>query len=165
MKIDQNGDISSIYDKDAKHELLKAPIMLELRDNPSPSWPAWEVLYDVVQSPAREYVVEPDDQVIERGPARVALEITRKAAGSTFVQRVRLAEGADRVDVETIIDWRSPNSGAQSVFPVHARPTRKRSTTWASAPSSAATTNRTIRSAGAAVGRHRRRERNVRRRR
>ena len=117
VKIDQNGDISSIYDKDAKHELLKAPIMLELRDNPSPSWPAWEVLYDTVQSPAREYVADPTIKVIEHGPARVALEITRKAAGSTFVQRIRLAQGADRVDVENLIDWRSPNSLLKASFP------------------------------------------------
>ncbi len=120
VKIDQNGDIASIYDKDAKHELLKAPIMLELRDNPSPSWPAWEILYDVVQSPAREYVANPTIKVIERGPARVALEITRKAAGSTFVQHVRLAQGADRVDVENLIDWRSANSSLKASFPFSA---------------------------------------------
>ena len=117
VKIDSNGDISSIYDKDAKRELLRAPIMLELRDNPSGSWPAWEVLYDTVQSPAREYVADPVIKVIERGPARVALEITRKAAGSTFVQRIRLAQGADRVDVENLIDWRSPNSLLKASFP------------------------------------------------
>ncbi len=94
--------------------------MLELRDNPSASWPAWEVLYDVVQSPAREYVANPAIRIVERGPARVALEITRKAAGSTFVQRVSLAEGADRVDVETNIDWRSPNSELKASFPLTA---------------------------------------------
>ena len=120
VKIDQNGDISSIYDKDAKHELLRAPIMLELRDNPSGSWPAWEVLYDTVQSPAREYVSDPVIKIIERGPARVALEITRKAAGSTFVQRIRLAQGADRVDVENHIDWRSANSLLKASFPLAA---------------------------------------------
>ena len=117
VKIDQNGDISSIYDKDAKHELLKAPIMLELRDNPSPSWPAWEVLYDTVMSPAREYAANPTVKVIERGPARVALEITRTAGGSTFVQHVSLAEGGDRVDVENLVDWRSPNTELKASFP------------------------------------------------
>jgi alpha-mannosidase len=117
VKIDQNGDISSIYDKDAKHELLRAPIMLEMRDDPSPSWPAWEVLYDTVQAPAREYVSNPVIKVIEHGPARVALEITRKAAGSTFVQHVRLAQGSDRVDVENLIDWQSPNTLLKASFP------------------------------------------------
>src|SRR5579862_6200259 len=117
VKIDQNGDIASIYDKDAKHELLKAPIMLELRDNPSGAWPAWEVLYDTVQSPAREFVSNPVVKIVERGPARVALEITRHASGSTFVQYVRLAEGGDRVDVENLVDWRSPGTQLKASFP------------------------------------------------
>jgi alpha-mannosidase len=120
VKIDSNGDISSIYDKDAKRELLKAPIMLELRDDASPSWPAWEVLYETVQAPAREYVSHPIVKVLERGPVRVGLEITRKAAGSTFVQRVRLVEGGDRVDVENLVDWRSPNSLLKASFPLTA---------------------------------------------
>jgi len=120
VKIDSNGDISSIYDKDAKKELLRAPIMLEMRDNPSGSWPAWEVLYDTVQAPAREYVSDPAIKVLERGPARVALEITRKAGGSTFTQRIRLAQGSDRVDVENLIDWRSPGTLLKASFPLTA---------------------------------------------
>lgn len=120
VTIDRNGDISSIYDKDAKHELLSAPVMLELRDNLSPPWPAWEVLYDTVQAPAREYVAKPTIRIVERGPVRVALEITRRAAGSTFIQRVRVAEGGDRVDVDNIVDWKSPNSLLKASFPLAA---------------------------------------------
>jgi alpha-mannosidase len=120
VKIDENGDIASIYDKDAKHELLSAPIMLELRDNPSSSWPAWEVLYDTVQSPAREYVSNPTVKVIEHGPVRAGLEITRKASGSTFVQRVRLSSNGDRIDVENLVDWRSPNTELKASFPLAA---------------------------------------------
>jgi alpha-mannosidase len=120
VKIDENGDIASIYDKDAKRELLKAPVMLELRDNPSASWPAWEVLYETVQAPAREYLAHPTVRIVERGPVRVALEITRTAAGSTFVERVSLTEGGDRVDVENLVDWRSPNSLLKASFPLAA---------------------------------------------
>jgi alpha-mannosidase len=117
VTIDRNGDISSIYDKDAKHELLRAPIMLELRNDPSTVWPAWEILYDTVEAPAREYVAGPTVRVIERGPVRAALEITRHAAGSTFVQRVSLTSGGDRVDVENLVDWRSPDSLLKASFP------------------------------------------------
>jgi alpha-mannosidase len=120
VRIDRNGDIASIYDKDAKRELLRAPAMLELRDNPSAAWPAWEVLYDVVQAPAREFLSRPTIRIVERGPVRVALEITRKAAGSTFVQQVRLTEGGDRVDVANDVDWKSPNSLLKASFPVTA---------------------------------------------
>jgi alpha-mannosidase len=117
VRIDQHGDIASIYDRDAKHELLEAPIMLEMRDNPSPSWPAWEVLYGTVQAPAREFVSNPTVRVVERGPVRVALEIVRKAAGSTFVQRVSLVAGGDRVDVANDVDWRSTDTLLKASFP------------------------------------------------
>jgi alpha-mannosidase len=117
VTIDTDGDIASIYDKDAKHDLLSAPVMLELRDNPSPSWPAWEVLYSTVMSPAREYVANPTVRIVERGPVRVTLEITRKASGSTFVQRVSLTQGGDRVDVVNDVDWRSPDTELKASFP------------------------------------------------
>src|SRR5947208_3593952 len=109
VKIDSNGDLASIFDKEAAHELLKAPARLELRDDPSPDKPAWRILWDTVNSPPREFVNAPTIRVVERGPVRVAIEITRAAAGSTFVQRVRLTAGGDRVDVENLVDWKSTN--------------------------------------------------------
>jgi len=110
VEIDRNGDIASIYDKLRSRELLKAPIRLELRDDPSPDKPAWRILWDTVNSPPREYVQSPEIRVVENGPVRVALEITRHAAGSTFRQRVMLTQGSERVDVENFVDWKSPNS-------------------------------------------------------
>ena len=116
VKLDSNGDISSVFDKEARRELLKEPIRLELRNDPSPDKPAWRILWDTVNSKPREYVSSPIVRVVERGPVRAAIEITRRAAGSTFVQRVMLTEGGDRVDVENLIDWRSPNSLLKASF-------------------------------------------------
>ncbi len=120
VKIDSNGDLASILDKEANHELLKAPIRLEMRNDPSPDKPAWRILWDTVNSPPREYVGAPEVRVVERGPVRVALEITRKAAGSTFVQRVMLINGGDRVDVENLVDWKSTNTLLKASFPLAA---------------------------------------------
>ncbi len=117
VEIDSNGDIASIVDKEMRHELLKAPIRLEMRNDPSPDKPAWRILWDTVNSPPREYVTAPQVRIVERGPVRVALEITRQAAGSTFVQRVRLTDGGDRIDVENVIDWKSPNTLLKASFP------------------------------------------------
>src|SRR5437764_1920933 len=103
VKIDANGDLASIFDKEADRELLKAPIRLELRDDPSPDKPAWRILWDTVNSPPREYVQSPEVRIVENGPVRVAVEITRHAAGSTFRQRVILTEGVERVDVENFV--------------------------------------------------------------
>jgi len=90
---------------------------LEMRSDPSPDKPAWRILWDTVNSGPREYVTTPVVRVVEHGPVRVAVEITRKAAGSTIVQRVMLAMDVDRVDVENLIDWKSPNTLLKASFP------------------------------------------------
>jgi alpha-mannosidase len=117
VQIDPNGDLASIFDKEAGHELLQRPARLELRDDPSPDKPAWRILWDTINSSPREFVSAPQVRVVERGPVRVAVEITRMAAGSTFVQRVTLTDGGDRVDVENMIDWKSPNTLLKASFP------------------------------------------------
>jgi alpha-mannosidase len=120
VKIDANGDVASIKDKEAGTELLKAPARLELFDDPSFRWPAWEILWDTVSKPPRVYAAKPSIRILERGPARVTLEVTRTAAGSTIVQRIRLAEGGDRVEFDTQVDWRSPGSLLKASFPLTA---------------------------------------------
>src|SRR5215813_497224 len=120
VEIDQNGDLASIYDKLRSRELLKAPIRLELRDDPSPDKPAWRILWETVNAPPREYVQSPEIRVVENGPVRVAVEITRHTAGSTFRQRVMLSQGSERIDVENFVDWKSPNSLLKVAFPFSA---------------------------------------------
>jgi alpha-mannosidase len=120
VRLDANGDVASIFDKEARTELLKAPARLELFDNPSFRWPAWEILWDTVSKPPREFATAPVVRVVERGPARVALEVTRKAGGSTIVQRIRLAENGDRVEFDTQVDWRSPGTLLKAAFPLAA---------------------------------------------
>jgi alpha-mannosidase len=117
VKLDANGDVASIRDKAAGTELLKAPARLELFDDPSFRWPAWEILWDTVSKPPRAYAARPTVRIVERGPARVALEVTRTVDGSTIVQRIRLARGGDRVEFDTQVDWRSPGTLLKASFP------------------------------------------------
>ncbi|HYW72374.1 MAG TPA: glycoside hydrolase family 38 C-terminal domain-containing protein [Pyrinomonadaceae bacterium] len=117
VQIDAHGDISSIVDKLRSRELLSGPVRLELRDDPSPDKPAWRILWETVNSQPREYVDSPEVRVVEQGPVRVALEIKRHAAGSTFVQRISLGLRGQRVDVENFVDWKSPNSLLKVAFP------------------------------------------------
>jgi alpha-mannosidase len=120
VKIDANGDIASVFDREAGRELLAAPVRLEMRDDPSPDKPAWRILYSTVTAPVREFVAKPQIRVVERGPVRVAVEISRTAAGSTILQRVSLTQGGDRVNVENEIDWKSPNTLLKAAFPLAA---------------------------------------------
>lgn len=121
VTIDRNGDVSSIYDKTARREFLAGPARLEMLAAKQVRYPAWEIAYDIIKSTPREYVGGPADiRIVENGPARVSLEIHRKAAGSTFIQRISLASGTAgrRVEFANEIDWKTKGTLLKAVFPL-----------------------------------------------
>jgi len=58
--------------------------------------------------------------VLENGPARVSLAITRYNAGSTFTERIRLAAGdaGDRVEWDVSASWKTPQTLLKLEFPL-----------------------------------------------
>ncbi|MHB8636980.1 MAG: glycoside hydrolase family 38 N-terminal domain-containing protein [Fimbriimonadaceae bacterium] len=119
VTINNAGDIASIYDKQAKREVLKAPSRLELQyENPS-QFPAWNMDWADAKLPPRDIVGGPARiHVVENGPVRVALEIEREAKGSKFVQQVRLAANGDRIEVLNTIDWKTKERALKASFPL-----------------------------------------------
>ncbi len=123
VTVDENGDIASLFDKTLKRELLSAPSRLEIKtDNPR-NWPAWNMDWEDQTRAPRAYVHGPAKvRVVESGPVRVALEISRGTEGSTFVQTVRLSAGdaGNRVEVATALDWMTKEAHLKAVFPLTA---------------------------------------------
>lgn len=123
VRLDADGDVASVFDKQLGRELLAAPLRLQLIDDQPRRWPAWEIEYDAISAPPREVVGGPATvRVVEDGPARVALEVVRQAAGSTFTQRIRLAAGGagDRLEILHDIDWRTKETLLKAAFPLAA---------------------------------------------
>jgi alpha-mannosidase len=121
IKIDANGDISSIFDKAVVRELLKAPIQLQMLTNTAGSWPAWEVSYGAVGgTPRSGSAGTPSVKIVERGPARAGLEVTRTREDSTITQTLRLASSgaSDRLEIESVIDWKSLKTLLKASFPL-----------------------------------------------
>ncbi len=121
VTLDAAGDVASIHDKRLGRELLSAPLRLQILDDEPAKWAAWEIDYADLMAPPRAVVGGPARvRVAESGPARVALEVTRQAEGSTFVQRISLAAGAagDLLTVAADIDWRTPGGLLKAAFPV-----------------------------------------------
>jgi alpha-mannosidase len=116
----KNGDVSSIYDKTARKELLKAPIRLELIDNKSVAWPAWEIMYEAVTTTPRSYFNQPTISVVENGPARVSIRVVRKNEGSEMIQYVSLAAGSagDRLEFRNELNWNSQATLLKATFPL-----------------------------------------------
>jgi alpha-mannosidase len=123
VRLDSNGDIASVFDKEMGKELLAAPMRLAISyDNPE-QWPAWNMDWDQEQASPRAYVSGPATvRIVENGPAQVALEVTRQTDGSKFVQTIRLAAGdaGKRVEIANAIDWNTRESNLKAVFPLTA---------------------------------------------
>ena len=123
VKLNEDGDVSSIFDKTTGKELLAAPARLAISyDNPV-HWPAWNMDWDQEQAAPKAYVAGPAQiRVVEDGPVRVAVEVSRETAGSRFVQTIRLSAGdaGKRVEFANVIDWNTRQSNLKAVFPLTA---------------------------------------------
>ncbi len=123
IRVDQNGDVASIFDKRLNRDLLASPVRLAFQTEAPHDWPAWNMDWKDQQKPPRGYVSAPAKvRVVENGPVRVALEITREAEGSRFVQTIRLAAGdaGNRVEFANAIDWKSKEAALKATFPLTA---------------------------------------------
>jgi alpha-mannosidase len=123
VQLDDNGDVSSIYDKNLGKELLSAPLRLPISTDIPRNYPAWNMDFAQEQAAPRAYVSGPAEiRISENGPARVSLEVTRQTEGSRFVQTVSLAAGdaGNRVDLHYAIDWKTPNANLKVAFPLSA---------------------------------------------
>ena len=113
----------SIFDKSIGRELLSAPARLAISyDNPE-QWPAWNMDWEQEQAAPKAYVSGlANIRVVENGPARVSLEVSRETAGSKFVQTIRLSAGdaGKRVEFENVIDWNTRESNLKATFPLTA---------------------------------------------
>ena len=120
VTIDTNGDVSQIYDKKNGKNLLTAPARLVYQhENPS-QYPAWNMDWSDQQKPPRAAVTGPAAfSVVENGPERVAVRVTRESEGSIFNQTIRLASGSagNRVEFSTRIDWKGRESALKAEFP------------------------------------------------
>jgi alpha-mannosidase len=119
--VSASGDISGVYDKEAKTELLSQPSQLEYLHDYSPNWPAWEILWDTDKN-APLGVIEDNAhvRVTEHGPARVALEVSRTQGETTWVQHIQLTPNGDWVEVQNDVDWQSPGTLVKASFPMTA---------------------------------------------
>ncbi|MGB0372442.1 MAG: alpha-mannosidase [Opitutales bacterium] len=119
VKVDDNGDIASVFDKKVDKELLEKPAQLEFIPNFPDRKPAWRIYPDDIAEPARSVAAYPIHiKVVEDGPVRIAIEVLRYNENSKIAQRIRLYPGSDsdRVEVANHIDWSSRGALLKAAF-------------------------------------------------
>lgn len=123
VTVNEAGDVASIFDKKLNKDLLSGPARLEYQyENPS-QYPAWNMDWDDQNKPPRGYVGGPASfKIVENGPVRVGLEVTRHSDGSVFHQTIELASGAadSQVTFKTQIDWKGKECALKAAFPLSA---------------------------------------------
>ncbi len=123
VTLNDDGDVSGIFDKKINRELLSAPIRLALLSEHPHDWPAWNMDYaDQTRAP-RGYVEGlARIRVVENGPVRIAIEVQRDSEHSHFVQDIRLSAGdaGNRVEFSNVVDWLTQETALKAVFPLTA---------------------------------------------
>lgn len=106
LTIDGEGRVVSLIDKttgrDSIDPVLKANVLKLYEDVPG-KYEAWDIAptYTNVEFDLGGAVVK----VVEQGPVRSAIEISRSFRNSKMTQRIVLTRTGRRVDFETWVDW------------------------------------------------------------
>lgn len=119
ITINSQGDMAGIFDKMLNKELLSEPSRLALRPDNADEWPQWEISYrDVTANP--EFVDGGNLSILERGPVRVAMKLTREKHGTHYTQIYHLMSGnaGDIIRVNMEVDWKSKGKLLKVGFPL-----------------------------------------------
>ncbi|MCO5226555.1 MAG: glycosyl hydrolase-related protein, partial [Thermomicrobiales bacterium] len=116
-EIGADGTLHSVFDKRVNRETLKdrGNQLWAYSDKPR-AWDAWDI--DETYETIGEEIGGIDSiEIVENGPLRVAVKVSRTFRTSTFVQTYRLLAESSRIDIATEIDWHERLTLVRTQFP------------------------------------------------
>jgi alpha-mannosidase len=122
VKLNANGDVSSILDKKLNKEILSAPARLEFQKEHPEYWPAWNMDWKDRKNPPVGYVDgAPKITLTENGPVRVTFKVERTGRNSNFIQWISLAAGESgkRIVFRNRVEWQSKGVSLKASFPLN----------------------------------------------
>ncbi|MFC7492669.1 MULTISPECIES: alpha-mannosidase [unclassified Nocardioides] len=122
LSLDGAGVLMSVLDLRAGREVLAGPAnLLQLHPDHPTQWDAWDIEpHYRARSTGLDAAEDVRAEIAQDGAAEVV--VVRREGPSTFEQRLRLAPGAGRVELETTVDWQHRETLLKAAFPlaVHA---------------------------------------------
>jgi alpha-mannosidase len=120
LVLDERGRFAALFDKRHNREVL-APggggnRLLAFEDKPL-DFDAWDIDPYYVEK-CWEVDDVSDWQVIERGPLRAGIQLTRRWEGSTIRQRILMYANSPRIEIQTHIDWHHRQVLLKAAFPL-----------------------------------------------
>src|SRR5579875_3259745 len=126
VTLDDNGLVTSVYDKVAGREALvdgEPGNVLKLHDDQPYHFDAWDIDQFYVDR-TTSITDAASIEVVEEGPVRAGIKIVRRFGSSTLTQVVRLTAGSARIDFDTDVDWHEKHKLLKTTFPVAVRSSR-----------------------------------------
>ncbi len=121
IRLNKNGDIAYLYDKKLGRQIIENPVkMALLRDTGSLAYPSWELNKNDIDAEPYCYANTPVFTIIENGPVRAAIKVSREAEYSKIDQIISLNAGGETVDVKNYVDWKTRRTLLKAVFPLAA---------------------------------------------
>lgn len=119
IMLNKNGDIASIIDKKLKIQLLAKPIKLAaMHDIGELNYPSWEMRKEDLDEEPYGYANTPSFEIVEDGPARIAIKVTRHVESSKIEQIISLESNGEFIRVDNNIDWLERRSLLKAQFPL-----------------------------------------------
>lgn len=120
LTFNEKGQFASIYDKRAKRELLKdgkaGNVIMSYEDRPH-NYDAWDINNYYTEKSWEVDAVE-SMEILEQGPVRAAVRITRPYLDSRIVQTIYMYANTARIDIRTEIDWKEHLILLKDLFPL-----------------------------------------------
>ncbi|MBE3583568.1 MAG: alpha-mannosidase [Limnochordaceae bacterium] len=123
ISLDRVGAIRRLFDRQAGREVLlpgrRGNVLQAFEDKPN-MWDAWDI--DLFyQKKGWEVQENASVELVESGPLRLTLRISREFEHSRVVQQMRLYRDLRRIDFDTEIDWHEREVLLKVAFPVAVR--------------------------------------------
>ena len=120
VKVDPaTGCITSLFDKKANFETLAAGScgneLQAFKDTPK-EYDAWNIDPGTLDVPPTKLDKADSVALVEQGPMRATIRVTRNWQSSKFVQDITLYTGADHVVVSSDIDWHETHVLLKAAF-------------------------------------------------
>ncbi len=121
LRFNKNGDIAYLLDKHLNRQIIDAPIkMAMLHNTGSLAYPSWEIRKEDIDSEPYCYANTPKFTILENGPVRISVKVSREAEYSTIDQIVTLYAGSEYIDVKNYVNWKTRRTLLKAVFPLAA---------------------------------------------
>lgn len=121
VQIGDDGTLHSVFDKCANRETLRdrGNQLWAYVDRPR-AWDAWDI--DETYETIGEEITAVDSlELIEEGPLRASVRVSRTWRNSSFVQTYQLTAESSRISIKTHIDWHERLMLIRALFPTAIR--------------------------------------------